>query len=237
MKKIIFLMILVISSFNFACANEDNLNLTIKEKMPKANFSKQDSIKTNKLFIDYLREIEINIQRNWIPPVENKSQRVVVRLTIGKDGKILDTKILRTESEKANKQALLALEKTTFLPLPKEYNGDTVEILFNFDNNFVKAISARNSSQNSKTPSNATEILYMSIDWAPYIRNIENKIKSNWKPVKKERSTRTVAEYTINKKGELLNTKIIQSSGADEVDEQALFAIKNSAPFEPLPQE
>ena len=95
---------------------------------------------------------------------------------------------------------------------------------------FIFAGSANaleNSSSNSK--------------YAPpfdkYLPKINNKIKSNWQPTDVNKKYVIVTSFDIGKNGTLLDCKIINSSGIQLADEEALYAIKKSSPFPPLPKE
>lgn len=70
-----------------------------------------------------------------------------------------------------------------------------------------------------------------------YMKKITKIIKSNWEPPIKEPGTSTIARYTLNKKGEISNIKIIKSSGIIQNDESAINALKKSSPLPPLPTE
>ncbi len=73
-------------------------------------------------------------------------------------------------------------------------------------------------------------------DFAPYMKELQAKIKKNWNPPKGQESKRVVLLFSIAKDGRLLNVKIQQSSGINEVDDSALNAVKLTA-FNPLPSE
>lgn len=73
-------------------------------------------------------------------------------------------------------------------------------------------------------------------DFGPYLKNAQNKIKKNWNPPKSNTSTRVIAVFTINKKGNLMNIKISQSSKDPNIDKAAIKSIKSAAPFGPLPK-
>lgn len=73
--------------------------------------------------------------------------------------------------------------------------------------------------------------------WDLYMRQIDRRIKMNWKPLYYGVSNKIITQFTIAKDGRLLESKIIQSSGNSAEDKAALEAIKNSAPFNPLPPE
>lgn len=72
-------------------------------------------------------------------------------------------------------------------------------------------------------------------DFGPYMKNLQNKIKSNWAPPKINKSKRVVLIFKIAKDGNLLASSVLKSSGNPEVDNAAKEALLKSAPFEKLP--
>ncbi len=72
-------------------------------------------------------------------------------------------------------------------------------------------------------------------DFGPYMRNLQNKIKSNWAPPKSNESKRVILIFKIAKDGNLVTSSVLKSSGNPEVDNAAKEALLKSAPFEKLP--
>ena len=75
------------------------------------------------------------------------------------------------------------------------------------------------------------------VDFVPYMRELQRRIKRNWHPPRRDESKRVQVLFKLNKKGDLLRLNISKSSGNIEADDAALEAIKMSAPFRPLPPE
>ena len=69
-----------------------------------------------------------------------------------------------------------------------------------------------------------------------YMPKMQQQIKSNWEPVKRENSSRVILKYEIKKDGTLGDYDVIKSSGDKNVDKAAIKALKKSSPFEPLPE-
>lgn len=86
-------------------------------------------------FAPYMRELQRRIKSNWHPPVNYDSKRVSVFMKIDKAGNLLACSIYQSSGYKnADKSVLDAVYKTApFRPLPDEYNGKTVDIIFTFD--------------------------------------------------------------------------------------------------------
>lgn len=92
-------------------------------------------------FGPYMRELQRRIKMNWDPPKGNESKRVVLMFKIGRDGRLLSNRVLKSSGlPAADSAAKHAVELTApFKPLPPEYKGDSVDIQFTFDYNVFGA--------------------------------------------------------------------------------------------------
>lgn len=88
-------------------------------------------------FGPYMRELQRQIKKNWNPPKGNESKRVVLMFKIAKDGRLLSCFVHKSSDDpETDKAALDALQKAMpFKPLPSEFKGSSVDILFTFDYN------------------------------------------------------------------------------------------------------
>ena len=68
-----------------------------------------------------------------------------------------------------------------------------------------------------------------------YMKTMQQDIKKNWNPPKGNNSKSTTLLFKIAKDGSLKQYSVYKSSGNEEVDEAAIKAIKDTAPFKPLP--
>ena len=86
-------------------------------------------------FAPYMRELHRRIKSNWHPPVNYDSKRASVFMKIDKAGNLVACSIYQSSGYKnVDKSVLDAVYKTApFRPLPDEYNGKTVDIIFTFD--------------------------------------------------------------------------------------------------------
>lgn len=76
-----------------------------------------------------------------------------------------------------------------------------------------------------------------SINFEPFMKKLQKKIKNNWYPPKGSSNKIVIVFFSITKDGNLDgDIKIIKSSADREADNAAIKAIKNSLPFEPLPE-
>lgn len=74
------------------------------------------------------------------------------------------------------------------------------------------------------------------VDFGPYMKRMQDKIKSYWVPPAMDLNAQIVVKYRILKNGSLDSYGISASSGSQELDNAAIEALKKAAPFEPLPE-
>jgi TonB family protein len=70
---------------------------------------------------------------------------------------------------------------------------------------------------------------------SPYYSNLEDAIEKYWQLPASYSGPRPIALMVISRDGRLLSTRILKSSGDREVDDMSLRAVRNAAPFGPLP--
>lgn len=70
-----------------------------------------------------------------------------------------------------------------------------------------------------------------------YLGLIKNKVDNRWsQPVVHKKTRKALIEFTINRKGDVSNAKVADSSGDSYFDQTALRAVTLSSPFPPLPR-
>ena len=70
-----------------------------------------------------------------------------------------------------------------------------------------------------------------------YLIDLQHRIKGAWFPPKDSGSRKVVVSFTVHQRGELSCLRLIHSSGIAGVDQAALKAVENAAPFRQLPPE
>ncbi len=75
------------------------------------------------------------------------------------------------------------------------------------------------------------------VDFGPYMRELQRRIKMNWDPPKGNENKRIVLLIKIAKDGRLLSCNIFKSSGFPNADKAAINAVHDAALFRPLPSE
>jgi len=82
-----------------------------------------------------------------------------------------------------------------------------------------------------KTPAQNT-----STDLGPYMADMQRSVKRAWSPPKGSISKAVTVVFKIQHNGQLANLHLLNSSGVKSLDEAALKAVENTAPFRPLPE-
>lgn len=119
--------------------------------------------------------------------------------------------------------ALTPKVATSFNPL------NTSSLLFNAN---ARAIEINNNNQQKSQSINKAD----NVDFRPYMRRLQRRIKRNWEPPKGSETKKVVVLFKIGKDGSLLSSEIFKTSGDKAADKAALMAIAISAPYEPLPK-
>ena len=113
----------------------------VKEKLGYSLPTQKLRIATNPEadFDSFLKKTQKDIKKNWNPPKLNRSKRVVVLFKVAKDGKLLENKIIKSSGDiDVDNAAIKALYDTApFDPLPKEFDGESIDIQFTFDYNVL----------------------------------------------------------------------------------------------------
>lgn len=92
-----------------------------------------------------------------------------------------------------------------------------------------------NGNQIPKRNIKITSITKPDVDIAPYMKEIENRIKSNWHPPTCDKSMHVVLQFKVLKDGTINSIDVLESSNFYALDLTAKRALSVSAPFPPLP--
>lgn len=93
-----------------------------------------------------------------------------------------------------------------------------------------------NPDANSKAGRDQLNSTPKAPEFGAYMAELQRRIRTAWVPPKMPRSKSTIIVFTIGLNGELLSTQLQRSSGDHAMDDAAMQAIRNSAPFRHLPQ-
>ena len=102
----------------------------------------------------------------------------------------------------------------------------------------TSSYTSERSNYVSQTSDSKSEIVSVKEpDFGPYMKDLQQRIKSNWNPPRGNESKRVVLLFKVAKDGRLLSCSVFQSSGMKEVDSAAIAAVRMASPFRPLPEE
>jgi protein TonB len=108
--------------------------------------------------------------------------------------------------------------------------------------NFKRSIQEDSGSSFFSDRANASkEAPYATLDaqqddLGPYFDEIRRRVKRNWQPFSPGQERYTVIVFSIQRSGQITGLRVLETSGNDRVDRDALDAVAKSAPFDALPQ-
>jgi TonB family protein len=120
---------------------------------------------------------------------------------------------------------------------PKQITGGTLALLDGFDPE--KYASMDTESETLEDDGEAISLNTKESRYASYFARIKHQIELVWDYPHQAQSKGITGELTlrfqISKEGNLMNVRLINSSGHDVLDEAALLAVKSAAPYYPFP--
>jgi TonB family protein len=86
-------------------------------------------------FGPYIAELQRRIRRNWAPPTEDRSKRVIAMFKIGRAGNLMSVRIQQSSGSPAADQAAIAAVHASapFRQLPPNFRGNDIDVQFIFD--------------------------------------------------------------------------------------------------------
>jgi TonB family protein len=79
-------------------------------------------------------------------------------------------------------------------------------------------------------------IPYTNLEYGDYVENFQKSIRKNWHPPYQPKSTRAVAFFYVDQKGNITKLRMKKSSGTPMLDESILKAVQSSNPLAPPPR-
>lgn len=73
------------------------------------------------------------------------------------------------------------------------------------------------------------------VDFGPYMSSLQRKIKLTWRPPRGTETNRIVVNFSIDRRGNLVDVSMANPSGVPIADQAAITAVRKAAPFKPLP--
>jgi len=73
------------------------------------------------------------------------------------------------------------------------------------------------------------------IDWAPYMADVQRRVRSKWNPPHGMKTSQKEVSFKIARDGHIFDVKLDSQSGAEADDKSALAAVNAANPLPPLP--
>ncbi len=73
------------------------------------------------------------------------------------------------------------------------------------------------------------------VNFGPYMNRIQSKVRRYWLTPEENNSKRTLLSFMLDTKGRLSKLRVLRSSGNPDTDQAAMDAVRQAAPFPPLP--
>jgi len=196
---------------NFKNDKADGLSISYYENGKIKSKTPWENGKENGIAYFYYK----NGKTEWVIPYKNgKEEGIVVQYH--KNGK--------TRQLAPYKNGI----KDGYLTIYDE-KGETVKVT-NYKNGTV-AGEKENVLGNIYTRDNTN------INWDSFMRNLEKLIKSNWYPQKSDTSKSVEILFEVKRNGDIEFKKVLNSSGDDDFDKNAISVIKKVGKYQPLPSE
>ena len=199
-----------------------NKSKTSKEKHKiAANISKKGTSKT----FSKEEKIPFGVKKPKIPTNKTKRESKKNISAHQKKSRQIPGKGKTKKSTKQAKPKTIKLKGGLFKSLPKS--------------GFTAGKSKEYKSKNAKKEATIS-IGTHSIKYASYMQHIKHKIQNVWTYPEEAQQTgqqgRLLILFSIGKDGSLVKLKLLRSSGYPLLDKAALQAVKDAAPFPPLPE-
>lgn len=236
MKKLVILLVILAIITPSVLAIESQPNFSPVDRKSKKT-EKESSAKPEGIspsirkseepdFGPYMKDLQRTIKANWNPPKGNESKRVVLLFNVDKSGDISNVRVHKSSgTTSCDRAAILAVnDSSPVMPLPLEYIGKSVDVMFTFDYNVF------GSSQNSTPVNNFKKNKIMQIDknaYTSYGKQVKKVILSNINYEKFPHKKTAEVLLLINKNGTLNNTYITETSGNKTYDELILKTIRD----------
>ncbi len=190
----------------------------------------------------YMAGVQRRIQLVWFPPTGGVSRTALVAFQIHSTGTESHLRIEKTSGdEELDAAALLAVnDAAPFERLPEGAPPGLqmrLTLAYNVgpDGRRTKTVvSTQGSQPEQKRPQASPDT--KSVDFGPYMADLQRRIKRVWFPPKADRSKRVKVVFKVYKDGRVSHLKVLKSSGVAKADVAALKAVEKAAPFWDLPE-
>lgn len=165
---------------------------------------------------DYVAKLDERVKSAWVPP-RGSYNSAVLKLEIGRSGRILDTQFEKTSGDEAFDKTVLAAVKTAIplpeLPQPRQKEKATAHL------NFTNSIETEQAR-----------------DRLGYLKSVQSAVLKHWVLPAGSAGRQGTVGFRLDKTGQISHWRIEDSSGDVDFNKSALDAIKVAAPHSPFPK-
>jgi TonB family protein len=195
----------------------------------------------------YMGNAKAALEQAWSPPPHSGLEVTKIAVTLDKTGKILSRTITSASSSSAENASVdRLLDSVSLSELPNQIETIALDLSFMSDGsvNIVKVapqspekITSDEIPPIAPSLKRAPEVAQTQPqpDFGGYMEALQLKLKQCWFPPRRKDNKRVVVRFGINQYGALTHFRLDHSSGVTAADQSALKAVKDAAPFKPLP--
>lgn len=112
-------------------------------------------LENNTNFMPYITYLQSDIESNWYPISFRGERQAIVFFRIGKNGELKKAKLVKSSGdEDFDTESLNSIHiSAPFSPLPTEFKGRSIDVVFNFDHNY-KEVSFKHKAVKAKKKNN-----------------------------------------------------------------------------------
>lgn len=194
---------------------------------------KEDKFIQIPIDVDFISPVEVNKAANNEQSKPESAEKVHKVKEVEKDSIKIEKKTKKKEPKKKveeKKQKVKERQKKEVKEVKKEIKKEDEELPNTKPGSNIDPFNVTSNSGNKGVMFENTNFKF-----SYYANSIVKKIRRNWQWASAYRSLRAVIYFKINRDGDVIATKIKESSGNTEFDENATRAIVLSSPFAPLP--
>ncbi len=108
----------------------------------KTKIKKESTITNEEVDLTgYMAELERSVKSNWVASEIKENEKTVVLFSVNRNGDIIgDIKVIKSSGNEENDAKAIQAVKASepFYPLPKQYNGNKIDVEYTFDYKMIE---------------------------------------------------------------------------------------------------
>lgn len=117
-------------------------------------------LENNANFLPYITYLQSDIESNWYPISFRGEKQAVVFFRVGKKGELKKAKLIKSSGDKDfDNEALNSVHiSAPFSPLPSDFKGRSIDVMFNFDHNYKEVAFEHKKAKKSKNKKQIVQV-------------------------------------------------------------------------------